>query len=358
MLHAMIMAGGSGTRFWPASRRLTPKQLLPVVGDEPMLAQTVARLQGLVEPQRILVATNIEQADAVRECVPSLPGENVIAEPACRDTAPCIGLAAHIVLRRDPDAVLIVLPSDHVISPREDFQSAISVAGRLAEEDMAIFVFGVPPAEPSTGYGYIQRGARLCVEDGISVYRTARFTEKPDAPTARAFLDSGDYYWNSGLYLFRADAVLKELAAHAPELAKGLSKIAEALGTDGEESVINEIYPCLEKISIDYAVTEKATEVKVVEVGYDWNDIGSWTSLRDAVGADEDGNVVRGRHCAIDTADCIIRGNEEHTIATVGVSDLIIIHTGDATLVCASDRAQDVKALVEKLRTEGRDDLL
>lgn len=358
MLHVLIMAGGHGTRFWPESRKLTPKQLLPIVGPAPMLTQTIERLAGLVEPSEILVATNREQVDIVRTCAGSVPKANIIAEPECRDTAPCIGLAALIVAKRDPDAVMLVAPSDHVIRPAEEFQKTVRVAAELALKDDAVFVFGVRPNEPSTAYGYIHRKKQLDEKEGVKVFEVAEFTEKPDVEKARTFLDSGEYYWNSGLYLFRADVVLAEIRRHAPGISEGLERIDRALGGVDREAVINEIYPSLEKISIDYAVTEKAENVKVLEVNYFWSDIGLWISLRDVEQIDEDGNVVRGSHVGIDTKNCVVCGGKDHVIGTVGVSDLVIIQTDDATLVCSGERAQDVKALVEKLKAEGHDSVL
>lgn len=358
MLHALIMAGGRGTRFWPASRHLTPKQLLPIVGRMPMLTQTIERFRGLVEPSEILVATNREQLDVVRECASTIPQDNIIREPACRDTAACIGLAALLVSKRDPDAVMLVAPSDHVIYPAEGFRKIVRAATGLALEDEAIFVFGVRPTGPSTAYGYVRRGRRLGEHEGVKLFEAAGFTEKPDVRKARTFLDSGDYYWNSGLYLFRADVILEEIRRHTPAISEGLDHIGNALGAADEWTVIEEVYPGLEKISIDYAVTEKAENVKVIEVDYSWSDIGSWTSLRDVEQVDQNGNVVRANHVGIDTKDCIVWADENHLIGTIGVSDLVIIHTGDATLVCSADRAQDVKALVEKLRAEGHESLL
>ena len=261
MLHVLIMAGGRGTRFWPESRKLIPKQLLPIVGPKPMLTQTIERLAGLVEPSEILVATNKEQVDIVRVCAGSVPKENIIAEPECRDTAPCIGLAALLIAKRDPDAVMLVAPSDHVIHPAEEFQKTVRVAAELALKDDSVFVFGVRPSGPSTAYGYIRRKKQLDEKEGVKVFGVTEFTEKPDVGKAREFLDSGEYYWNSGLYLFRADVVLKEIREHAPGISEGLERIGEAIGGDNEKAVINEVYPCLEKISIDYAVTEKAKSV-------------------------------------------------------------------------------------------------
>jgi len=352
------MAGGHGTRFWPASRRLTPKQLLPIVGENSMLSQTIERFEGLVEPSEILVATNREQVSAVRACARAVPKENIIAEPALRDTAPCIGLAALVISKKDPDAVMLVAPSDHVIYPAASFQKTVTAAAALASRDNAIFVFGVRPGGPSTAYGYIRRGNRVNEHHEPKIFEVAEFTEKPELERAQMFLESGEYYWNSGLYLFRTDVVLKEIHAQAPAIGEGLDCIAGALGTSDEQAVIDDVYPNLEKISIDYAVTEKAENVKVAEVDYFWNDIGSWTSLRDIEGLQRDGNVVQANHVGIDTENCIVWGPKNHLIGTVGVSDLVIIQTDDATLVCAAERAQDVKALVEKLQETGKDSLL
>ncbi len=358
MLHAMIMAGGRGTRFWPASRTRMPKQLLPLFGGRAVLAQTLDRLHGLVDPARTIIATNAEQQDAVRACATGVPAENILVEPACRDTAPCIALAAAVVSRRDPEAVLLVAPSDHVIRPTDSFHKTIRAAADLATGDRAIYVFGVRPSSPSTAYGYIQKGAQAAEQDGMSVFSVVRFTEKPDADTAARFVDSGEYYWNSGLYLFRADVILEQIRTHAPAIFDGVQQIAGALGTPDGPATMDRIYPALEKISIDYAVTEKANEVKVMGVDYEWNDVGSWTSLVDVEPADVDGNIVRARHVGLDTNDCIIWEQDDHLITTIGLSDLVIIHTPDATLVCAADRVQDVKTLVDKLQREGLDEVL
>ena len=358
MLHTMIMAGGRGTRFWPASRARMPKQFLPLFGGRPVLSQTLERMDGLVDPAHIIIATNVEQEQAVRACVPSIPPENILVEPACRDTAPCIALSAALVSRRDPDAVLLVAPSDHVIRPAESFRKTVRVAAGLAEKDHAIFVFGITPTSPSTAYGYIQKGTETAVQDAFPVFSVARFTEKPDPGTAASFVDSGEYFWNSGLYLFRVETMREQLRTHAPAIFEGVEEIADCFGTAEESATMHRIYPTLTKISIDYAVTEKADNVKVMAVDYEWNDVGSWTSLADVVPPDADGNVIQARHVGVDTNGCIIWEHNDHLVATIGVSDLVIIHTPDATLVCAADRVQDVKALVDRLRQEGHDAVL
>jgi mannose-1-phosphate guanylyltransferase len=335
-----------------------PKQLLPLFGGRPILSQTLDRLDDLVDPARIIIATNVEQRDAVRACAPAIPKDNILVEPACRDTAPCIALSAALVSRRDPDAVLLVAPSDHVIRPAESFRRTIRVAAGLAGKDDAIYVFGVRPASPSTAYGYIQKGSETALEDGLSVFSVARFTEKPDPDTAATFVNSGEYFWNSGLYLFRVETMRAQLRTHAPAIFEGVEQIADSFGTDEESGALQRIYPTLQKISIDYAVTEKADDVKVMAVDYQWNDVGSWTSLADIVPPDADGNVIQARHVGVDTNGCIIWEQNDHLVATIGVSDLVIIHTPDATLVCAADRVQDVKALVDRLQQEGHDEVL
>src|SRR3954471_7437698 len=252
MLHAVIMAGGSGTRFWPKSRRDRPKQLLRLYGDATMLQQTVARIAPLVTPERTLIITGEDQAEAVRAQLPELPAENVVAEPCPRDTAPCVGLAAEIVAKRDPDGTMIVMPADHVIQPPEKFLATVRAAVAVIDADPTAFVtFGIKPTHPETGYGYIERGEALPSHEGIALHKVVQFREKPDRATAEAFLADGRFAWNSGIFVWRARAILEALKTHRPELAAALDRVGRSLGTPGQAEAIAREYPGMEKVPID-----------------------------------------------------------------------------------------------------------
>lgn len=354
MIHAVVMAGGSGTRFWPKSRRNRPKQLLRLYGDATMLQQTVARIEPLVPADRILIITGADQADAVREQLPELPPGNVIAEPCARDTGPCVGLAAHIVAHRDPAGTMVVMPADHVIQPAEKFLATVRAAVAVIDADPSAFVtFGIKPTRPETGYGYIERGEALPSREGIAVHRVAQFREKPDLETARQFVADGRFAWNSGIFLWRARAILEALQAHRPALATALDRVAQALDTPEEAGTIAREYPHLEKVPIDKAVMEKATNVRVLEVRYDWNDVGDWRALSSLVPPDAQGNTVQGDVVASGTSGCVIVSDQGGLIATLGVQDLVIVQSGGATLVARKDQLDQLKSLVEGLDKGG-----
>ncbi|AGA29329.1 mannose-1-phosphate guanylyltransferase [Singulisphaera acidiphila] len=359
MLHAVVMAGGSGTRFWPKSRRNRPKQLLRLYGDATMLQQTVARIAPLVTPERTLIITGSDQADAVRAQLPQLPPENVVAEPCPRDTGPCVGLAAEIVARKDADGTMIVMPADHVIEPREKFLTTVSAAVSVIDADPSAFVtFGIKPTHPETGYGYIERGEALPSKAGIALHRVAQFREKPDRETAERFLAEGRFAWNSGIFVWRARAILDALQTHRPVLAAALDRVGQALGTADEEETVAREYPLMEKVPIDKAVMEKATNVRVLEVVYDWNDVGDWRALTALVPPDDQGNTTQGKVFANDTTGSIIVSDDGGVIATLGVDDLVIVQSGGATLVARKDQLDKLKALVEGLDKGGFGSLL
>jgi mannose-1-phosphate guanylyltransferase len=354
MLHAVVMAGGSGTRFWPKSRRNRPKQLLRLAGDATMLQQTVARVAPMVPPDRVLVITGADQAAAVRDQLPDVPAGNVVAEPCPRDTAPCVGLAAAIVARNDPDGTMIVMPADHVIRPPEPFLKTVRAAVTVIDADPTAFVtFGVKPTRPETGYGYIERGERLGAPEGIALHRVAQFREKPDRATAERFLADGRFAWNSGIFLWRARAILDALATHRPAIASALDRIAPALGTPEESAVIAREFPTMERIPIDKAVMEKAPNVRVLEVVYDWNDVGDWRSLADLVAPDARGNTTQGQVHLVETADTIVVSDDGGLIATLGVEGLVIVQSNGATLVARKDQLDKLKGVVEGLGAAG-----
>jgi mannose-1-phosphate guanylyltransferase len=353
MLHAVIMAGGSGTRFWPKSRRNRPKQLLRLFGDGTMLQQTVERIAPLVPAPRILIITGADQAEGVRAQLPDLPVANVVAEPCPRDTAACVGLAAKLVARSDPEGTIIMMPADHVIEPGALFRKTARAAVAIIDADPSVFVtFGIKPTRPETGYGYIERGESLGAVDGIALYRVAQFREKPDRATAEKFLADGGFAWNSGIFVWRARAILDALAEHRPTLAAAIDRVGAALGSPAEAETLAREYPRMERVPIDKAVMEHARNVRVLEVSYDWNDVGDWRSLTALVPPDTDGNTIQGDVLACDTRGSIIVA-DDGLIATLGVDDLVVVQSGGATLVARKQQLDQLKSVVEGLDRSG-----
>jgi len=363
MFHAVILAGGSGKRFWPRSRVRRPKQLLcltqrPHRGrtSAPTLIQAaVAQLRGLFSLQRMLIVTNRAQVAATRSQLPGFPAENIIGEPESRDSAAAIGLAAVMLRCRDPDAVMAVMPVDQQVRPRRRLHQALRLAANLAAENRLLVTFGVRPREPSVLFGYIERGVPLRVTTPLPfpVFRVARFWEKPNSARAACFVRSGRHYWNSGAFVWRADDILLAISRHAPVLAAGLKRIESAMGHTRFNRALAREYTSLPRISIDYAVMEKARNVVVVAVDYEWNDVGSWLALARLCPQDAAGNTWQAEHVALDTQGCIVAAERGHLIAALGVQNLIIVHTHDATLVCDRARAADVKVLVDLLARRG-----
>lgn len=358
MLYAVIMAGGSGTRFWPLSRANTPKHVLTIVSEKPLIAECAERFQGSLPPERILVVTTADQAGAIRGLLPQIPEDNIIVEPVGRDTAACIGFAACVVRHRDPEAVMAVLPSDHVISPEPRFVESLAAAEKTVLERGGLVTFGIRPSWPHTGMGYIHRGEHLDTVNAFRVFRLRRFREKPNLDLAQQFIDTGEYYWNSGIFVWKAATILEEIEKYMPEHHQLLSNICAALGTPDEQKVIEETYPKFQRISIDFGVMEMSRTVFVIEADYDWDDVGSWTAIPKHHPTDLHGNTVLADFEGVNTSDCIVVADRGHLIATVGVEKLVVVHTPDATLVCSRDAASDVKKLVERLQKIGHTDVL
>lgn len=354
MEYAVIMAGGLGTRLWPLSRQSVPKQLLPVSKGKSLLQLSFERLLGVVPAERIFVCTAEAHRKAVLENLPQLPPENVLGEPQPRDTANAVGFPAAVLHKKDADAVFAVVTADHVIEPVETFQACIREAFAVTKEHpKSLVTFGIVPTHGHTGLGYIQRGDPL--DDAKGAYHVLAFKEKPDKPTADRYVESGRFYWNSGMFVWRADTVLEQLAAYLPQSYQGLMKIAEAWGTPNQQQVLAEVYPRLPKISIDYAVMEPASQrkvVNVVEMPVNWVDVGSYPALAETLEVDERDNATDApRLITMDSdGNIIVSRDANHLISVIGVSDMIIIHTPDVTMVCPQAEAQRVKELVSKVR--------
>lgn len=350
MLYATIMAGGAGTRFWPASRKLTPKQLLTLTGERSMLQSTADRLKGLCPPENLLIVTNKVLVDPIAKQLPEIPRESVIGEPAKRDTAPCVGLAAAWVAAKDPDATMVVMPADHVIGPDHVFQDALSHAAELVETDPTrIVTFGIKPSYPAEVFGYIEAGQPVS-GTRIPTFSVERFREKPDLETAKQFVAAGSFYWNAGIFVWKAQTVLDALAKFQPQMFAHIDKIRSSIGTADFGQTLEKEFTAIEGTSIDYAVMEHYENRVVVEAPFDWDDLGNWTALPRLKGVDEDGNTTDGRHLGIDTENTIVRSDNGHLIVTVGMKDCIVVHTPDATLIANREDEASIKKVVAELQ--------
>jgi mannose-1-phosphate guanylyltransferase len=356
---AVIMAGGSGSRLWPVSRKKHPKHLLPLLGERTLFQGTMDRLEGLLAPDHILVVTTADQARALKKQAPQLPEENFLVEPEPRGTAAVVGLAGVVVRLRDPDAVMLVLPSDHSIRNRDLFQLVVRSAVRIARKGYLV-TLGIAPTFPATGYGYIQRGNPLEEESAYPAYHVRQFKEKPTAAQARSMLADGDHSWNSGMFIWRADRILEEFSRQLPDLKHALERIGSAWGTARQQAVLDTVWPGLKTVTIDYGIMEHAERVAVLPAGgLEWSDVGSWDSLFDALIPDEDGNVVvHGHHIPMETHASLVYAGTEKLIVTIGVDDLIIIDTPDAMLVCRKDQAQQVRQVISELKNSDRNHYL
>ena len=356
MLYAVIMAGGAGTRFWPESRKARPKQLLNMLGDRTMIQATIDRLGDLVTPERTCVATVAGLAEAIAEQLPDVSRESILVEPCKRDTGPCIGLAAAKILRDDPDAIMAVMPSDHVIGSDEAFREAIRYAASLVEEDPnRLVTFGIRPTYPAESFGYIERAEPLAGHSSPATFEVARFHEKPKADVAAEYLASGNFYWNSGIFLWRADTILRAIGRFQPEMREHLDHIADAAGTPEADKVLESEFTQIKPISIDLGVMEYVSGVVVVEAPFEWDDVGSWRSLERLCGVDDQGNVIdAAKHLGVKTNGSIIRCHRsDHMVVTMGVEDMIVIVTPDATLVANKHDEESIRQVTKHLQEQG-----
>ncbi|RJX24010.1 MAG: mannose-1-phosphate guanylyltransferase [Dethiobacter sp.] len=354
--YAVIMAGGKGERFWPWSRSNSPKQFLSLIGERSLIQQTVDRLTGLFPTEKILVVTGEALLPLVREHLPGVPRGNMIAEPVGRNTAPCIGLAAMRLLKEDSRSVMLVLPADHLVIETKAFLSCLARAMELASAEEVLVTIGITPTRPETGYGYIEKTGQALTGEP-EVYRVQRFVEKPDRQKALEFLSSGRYVWNSGIFAWKARLILEKIQKHLPDLYERLEKMGKYLGTAEEAEALSKMFPAVAGISIDYGVMEKEKEILLVQGNFGWDDLGSWTALAEQSPKDEHQNVSRGQYLGIDTTCCLVYG-QEALIATLGVSNLVIVQTNDVVLVCSMEHAQEIKELVNRLKAKGLDKYL
>lgn len=354
MLHALIMAGGGGTRFWPRSRQKRPKQFLSLTGERTLLQQALDRIDAPVPAERTWIITGIAYCEETARQLPALSADHIVGEPVGRDTAACIGLGASLIARQEPNAVMLVMPADHVIEPVADFQRAVRVAEQMAETLPApLITFGIPPTYPSTSYGYIHRGQEVAAREGVNIFRVQAFREKPAFDLAEQYVASGDYFWNSGIFVWKSATILNALRENCPKLLAAVERIADAWPTPQREAVFRQEYEGLERISIDYAVMEHAKEVLAVQAPFRWDDVGSWLALERMQPQDADGNTIQATHCGLKTKGCIIVSDSGRLIATAGVNDLLIIQDGDATLVADRRDESAVKHLVDLLKKKG-----
>jgi mannose-1-phosphate guanylyltransferase len=349
MIHAVIMAGGIGSRFWPLSRRDRPKQFISLLDESTLIQNTSSRLEGIVPADKRYVVTNERYVEQTRAQLPALPEENIMAEPIGRNTAPCITYAAMKIHEQDPDAIMIVLPADHVISDVGRFHRVLEVGIEAARERGALVTIGIEPTYPATGYGYIQFDPE---DDGVSDEPRSRyvktFAEKPNLATAERFLDSGDFLWNSGMFIWRAEAILDAVQRHLPDVYEAFLPYHDVIGTSEERSTLERIFRSCPSISIDYGVMERADKVYVVPGSFGWSDVGDWRAVYDLAEKNEHGNSIQGNAILHDSSRCLIQAGDR-LVALVGVHDMIVVDTEDALLVCQRDSTQRVKNVVDYL---------
>lgn len=342
---ALILAGGRGERFWPWSRPDRPKQLLPLAGSDSLLEATLDRVAAVIPPERTWILTGRLLVEPVKAMVGDRA--RVVAEPVGRNTAPAVSLGAMLALADGQRGAMAVLPADHLIPQIELFQETMTRALGLAERNELLVTLGIPPRRPETGYGYIERGAAL---DGSSgAHRVESFREKPDASTAESFVEAGNFFWNSGMFFWRPEVILEEVRRHRPELARGLDRFEGRLGEDQLETALDELFPTLESISIDYAVMEHSANVAMLEAPFEWDDLGSWKAWARWQPKDDAGNVVQGEVVLLDSENCVVVG-ESAPVAVIGVKDLVIVQKNGATLICPVDRAEEVRRAVNELQ--------
>lgn len=353
-LYAVILAGGSGTRFWPLSRQEYPKQLLKIIGKDSLLEGTIARVGNIIPPENVFIVTTTAQVDAMRNI--NIAGANVIVEPASRNTAPAIAIAAVRLLSLNPDSIMLVLPADHFIRDQKAFEEALRASADIARDGYLV-TLGIKPSRPETGYGYIKAGFKVQgSKDGLDAYTVERFVEKPDTETARRYVDDGNYFWNSGIFCFRAMDIIDEIKNYQPEVYSAIVE-ASSFEHSNVSPLTAHVYEKLPSISIDYAVMERTERAVVIPVDMGWSDVGSWSALDEVMEKDDAGNILRGNVIELDCRNSTIVGNER-VIATIGLEGVIVADTPDAVLICPKDRCQDVKMIVDRLKERNAEECI
>ncbi len=352
-MYAVVLAGGGGTRLWPRSRSSTPKHLLSLIRPEAtMLQETVSRVLPAIPSENVYIVTNALHVQEVREQLPQVPAENVLAEPVGRNTGPAVGYAAARVFKRDPDAVMLVLPADHVILRDEEFRDVALAGGKVARDGYLV-TLGITPTHPETGYGYMEMGEAMRRVEACEVRRVVCFAEKPDRETAERYVESGRYVWNSGMFMWKAEVILGEIQAYMPGLYEALQSVQPALGTPAEAEQIERVWPQLESQSIDYGVLERSEKVVTLPVDIGWSDIGDWAALAEFSPRDEEGNTILGDVMAFGSRNSLVYSSGR-LVTALGLEDMIVVDTGDAVLVCHKSRAQEVRRIVDRLKSEKR----
>ena len=356
-MYAVIMAGGIGTRFWPRSRKEKPKQFLSIFDSTTMIQSTVTRLSPLIPKSKIFYILDAQQKPQLVKQINDIPEENIIIEPFGKNTAPCIGLAAFHLNLLDPDAVMVVLPSDHIVQDKKTFQKVLKMGNKIALDTDGLITLGITPDQPATGYGYIQHSDMVSQADGISVFKVKTFAEKPNKETAELFLKSGDFVWNSGMFIWKVSSILQEIRTHIPELYIGLEKLKKTMGKRNFSQQVEKFYRQIRSISIDYGVMEKAQNVYVIKCDIGWNDIGSWEEVYKLTSKDKEKNAIVGNGLAFESKNCFIYSDDE-LVAVLGMKDIIVVKSENAILICPREKNQDVKDIVEFLRRKKMDDYL
>ncbi len=352
-IRAIIMAGGVGTRFWPLSRKGKPKQFLPIISEKTMVEETMQRLSPLIPPSRIFTVADAGQTKVLRRLLPSLPEENLIVEPQGKNTAPSLILATALIFLQDPEAVIVALPADHLIKDKMRFLQKIEASAYAALSGDLIVTFGIPPHYPATGYGYIQFKEDASHEiQKETFFAVKKFKEKPSYEKAKEFVEAGNCFWNSGMFLWQAKVFPKKLEQYAPQMFPYWKMMIQAL-KEGDEILLSKAYEKIPSLSIDYALMEKAHPVWMCRGDFGWSDVGAWSSLTDIWEKDPHGNTLRGECLIVDSEDCLLF-NQEKITALVGIKDLIIVNTKDALLICRKDLDQKVKEIVERLKKKGQ----
>jgi mannose-1-phosphate guanylyltransferase len=358
-MYIVLMAGGVGTRFWPMSRKARPKQLLNIVGSKSMMRLTYDRIESLTRPEKVLVITNEDQKSQILKQIPEIPAENIIAEPVGRNTAPCIALASAIVSARDGEReVMAVLPADHLVADAENFQHTIQIGAEYAVHSECLMTLGIQPRYPETGYGYIQMNDKIFEKEGKIIYQVKTFAEKPNLETAVLFLKSGDFLWNSGIFIWSIRSILTAFHEHLPELGQDIDKIRKTVGTPDFDVMVKDVYSRTKSISIDYGIMETAKKVCVLRADFDWNDLGSWEAVYNISPRDPNGNVIHSKEHVLINAKNNYFYSQKKLIAAVNIEGLVVVDMDDALLICKKEDSQEVKAVVDYLSRKGMDSYL